>query len=304
MPPKPKVLVVGDDKPERDAVAHAFESRGFRAAVASPVELRRDAASEQPDLVLLDIGRRGEDYLKELLGGDPIGCPHILCAERPWSELRDLATKWNAVGHVCTPAKPEQIVARVEPFLVQATEQARTPAPKHVDLAALARQATRSQFVAACPFPLLVSAASVVPRPGVSKTAGVLDEALLWAMEEAEGKRGKPAEGPRVMALAVRKTTETSPDRITVGRTPDNDIVIDHATISKLHAYFVKKAGSGFELGDAGSHNGTWLRGQLLPRNGPSSPVIESGDTVGFGELKFTFQGSSASWDLLRVHVK
>ena len=51
-----------------------------------------------------------------------------------------------------------------------------------------------------------------------------------------------------------------------IGRTPNNDIVITDASISRLHAY-VKSDGRTWLVADAGSKNGSWLdRLTLEPR--------------------------------------
>ena len=298
MPPKSKVLVISDSKAERESFARAFESRGIQATVASPFELGFAAAREQPDLVLLDVGNRTDEQLKALLSGDPIACRLVLTSDGTLPELRDLAARWRAAGHVSKTGSPDQIVARVEPWLVP-LEAARKPAPEPVDFAARARSSTRSQFVTAFPFPLLVSSSSLVSRH-TPKTAGLLDQDLFRAMQSLGTK---PAARPGLMALAIRKSTEVFPDRITLGRAHENDIVIDHATLSKLHAIFVKQA-NGFGVADAGSRNGSWVSGRLLTRNAPPSSNLESGDTVRFGELEFTFLSPSSAWDSLRVNVK
>jgi hypothetical protein len=53
------------------------------------------------------------------------------------------------------------------------------------------------------------------------------------------------------------------PDRITIGRTPNNDVVINDTSISRLHAY-VKRASDQWIVADAGSKNGSSLRGAPL----------------------------------------
>ena len=307
MPPKQKVLVVGDSKTEREAVALAFQRRGFRTGTASPFELRFAAAREQPDLVLLDLGSRSEAELGELLGGDPVECRFVLTADRPWPELRDLAARWKAAGYATKSKDADETVSRAEPFLPGigpgigpgAGAAVVRPPRERVDFVALARQSTRSQFVAACPFPLLVSSSNLVSRPA-PRTAGILDREVLQAMEASAVK---PSGRPHVTVLAVRKLGDERADRVTAGRGLESDIIIDHATISKLHATFVKQA-RGYELADAGSRNGTWLSGRLLERNGPPSALVESGDTVRFGEIECTFLSPSAAWDQLRVNVK
>lgn len=52
----------------------------------------------------------------------------------------------------------------------------------------------------------------------------------------------------------------------TIGRTPDNDIVVAHPQVSSRHAVLVKEQGQVF-IEDRGSANGTYVRGQRIPAN-------------------------------------
>jgi hypothetical protein len=61
----------------------------------------------------------------------------------------------------------------------------------------------------------------------------------------------------------VKKVGASFPDRITIGRTGNNDIVIADHSVSRLHAY-VKQQGNSWLVADAGSKNGSWLRGEAL----------------------------------------
>ena len=55
-----------------------------------------------------------------------------------------------------------------------------------------------------------------------------------------------------------KKPGASFPDRITIGRTPNNDIVINDHSVSRLHAY-VRHDGKMWIVADAGSKNGSWL---------------------------------------------
>jgi hypothetical protein len=76
--------------------------------------------------------------------------------------------------------------------------------------------------------------------------------------------------------------------RISVGRTGNNDVVIIHPSISKLHAhFFVDPAESRLvapqiRLADAGSRNGTLLNDQEV-RDAPKD--VCCGDQILFGEV-------------------
>ena len=49
-----------------------------------------------------------------------------------------------------------------------------------------------------------------------------------------------------------------------VGRTPDNDVPIDHPLISRHHVRFQRSGDSRWTVTDLGSTNGTYVNGQRL----------------------------------------
>jgi hypothetical protein len=66
------------------------------------------------------------------------------------------------------------------------------------------------------------------------------------------------------LVIEIRKYSSGSRSTmIYVGRAPDNDIVFTHRTVSKLHAYFVRKKDA-CEIVDAGSTNGTRVNDHRL----------------------------------------
>jgi ABC-type multidrug transport system ATPase subunit/pSer/pThr/pTyr-binding forkhead associated (FHA) protein len=69
---------------------------------------------------------------------------------------------------------------------------------------------------------------------------------------------------------------------VTIGRTPDNQIVVNHAQVSSKHAQIVK-VGDQLLLEDRGSANGTFVRGQRLT---PGQRVpVNSGEKVFIGPM-------------------
>ena len=63
-----------------------------------------------------------------------------------------------------------------------------------------------------------------------------------------------------------------------VGRTPDNDLPIDHPLISRRHARF-ERSGARWTITDLGSTNGTYVNGARLS----GSRVLTTGDVVDLG---------------------
>jgi hypothetical protein len=81
---------------------------------------------------------------------------------------------------------------------------------------------------------------------------------------------------------------------VSVGRAPDNDVVIPDRSISRRHAFLKRGPQGGYLVLDAGSSNGTLVNGRsvLAKGSGPPSP-IGPGDTLRLGRLEFTFVGAS-----------
>jgi len=70
-----------------------------------------------------------------------------------------------------------------------------------------------------------------------------------------------------------------------VGRLPDNDIVIDDATVSRRHCAIVVHSDLTIEIHDVASKNGTLVNGRKL--QGPTR--LRDGDEIGLSERRLTF---------------
>jgi pSer/pThr/pTyr-binding forkhead associated (FHA) protein len=71
----------------------------------------------------------------------------------------------------------------------------------------------------------------------------------------------------------------------TVGRMPDNDVVIEDPYVSRRHCAILVHAGEGCELHDVASRNGTLLNGRRLA--GPTR--LKSGDTLSLCDHRLLF---------------
>jgi len=84
----------------------------------------------------------------------------------------------------------------------------------------------------------------------------------------------------------VKKPGASFPDRITIGRTSNNDIVVADASISRLHAY-VRRDGRAWVVADGGSKNGSWLKGHTLEAR--RERPLESRAVLRIGDVDLTF---------------
>jgi pSer/pThr/pTyr-binding forkhead associated (FHA) protein len=71
----------------------------------------------------------------------------------------------------------------------------------------------------------------------------------------------------------------------TIGRLPDNDVVLEDAFVSRRHCAILVHAGAGCEVHDVASKNGTFLNGTKLP--GPMP--LQTGDEIRLCDRKLVF---------------
>jgi hypothetical protein len=153
----------------------------------------------------------------------------------------------------------------------------------------LALRTGRDQFKAACPFSFLVSTESLVKPAGPQRTIAPM-------LRDGDLIRDQP------MVLPIRKVQKTFDAMITVGRTANNDLVINDVQMSKFHAYF-RVGGGRITLADAGSRNGTWVAEQKLVPKG-DAVLLQPGARIRFGELTFQLMDAGACWDFVRRRAK
>ena len=75
-------------------------------------------------------------------------------------------------------------------------------------------------------------------------------------------------------------------DTVMIGRSPSNQIVIDHPTVSMHHAVLLK-TGDSYSLKDLNSMNGTQVNGDFV-----TDAELKDGDTVRFGSVVGVFAGA------------
>src|SRR3990172_7609514 len=79
---------------------------------------------------------------------------------------------------------------------------------------------------------------------------------------------------------------------VSIGRAPENDLVLDDVTVSRQHARLTLEQGHLY-LEDLGSSNGTFWENQRLS---PGQRVeFDSGQSLEFGQVKAVFQRFGAA---------
>jgi hypothetical protein len=109
---------------------------------------------------------------------------------------------------------------------------------------------------------------------------------------------GRPPDTKRLIFAPLTKS-QRNPylDRISVGRARNSDVVVRHASVSKLHAHF-READGALTLTDVGSHNGTRVDGRLLVAHRPQA--VAAGSLVLFGRVEARILTATGAHELLR----
>lgn len=95
----------------------------------------------------------------------------------------------------------------------------------------------------------------------------------------------------------VKSAHNPWPNRISLGRARNNDIVILDASISKLHAHFVLGPAGRMTVTDAGSSNGTQVNGRRIERGQVAE--LGPGDTLVFGGVALRYFSPAALFDFV-----
>ena len=75
---------------------------------------------------------------------------------------------------------------------------------------------------------------------------------------------------------------------VNIGRSQENEIVIDNIAISRRHAQMELREGKGYVLRDLGSSNGTFLNGVQIDAN---DHEIADGDVIGIAKFEILVKG-------------
>lgn len=78
--------------------------------------------------------------------------------------------------------------------------------------------------------------------------------------------------------------------RLSVGRVSDNDLSLNDASVSKIHAAITMNQQGTLLVADTGSTNGTFINGRRISYG--EARQIEEGDVVGFGDVEVRFRKS------------
>jgi pSer/pThr/pTyr-binding forkhead associated (FHA) protein len=132
---------------------------------------------------------------------------------------------------------------------------------------------------------------------------GPEDSAEEYQFRTQSGMEVTAIGGGDPLAAVVEKSKDNAfQRRVTVGRTANNDIVLEDASVSRFHAWFQPDdSGKGWVLYDAGSRNGTQLSGKRLAPKVPAP--LTSGQKLRVGAVELTFLSAEAFLQLLKKRL-
>ena len=127
----------------------------------------------------------------------------------------------------------------------------------------------------------------------VSTTAVRLGDPVTGPLVEFHAPaRDQPAAAadPAPAVPAGKLSVIYRPEQTTVriGRAPDNDLVIDDLLVSRYHAELQVGTDGTAEISDVGSHNGTFVNGQLVDR-----AAVRELDVIGIGHHQLRYVDSA-----------
>ncbi|GAB3124807.1 FHA domain-containing protein [Streptomyces calidiresistens] len=135
------------------------------------------------------------------------------------------------------------------------------------------------------------AAASAMPAAGTGPAApgGFPAAGTAGSGPAADGAAGADgADGPGARGATALHRFDIG--RVTrIGRALENELVVPDLQVSRYHAEFLATPDGRFELRDLGSHNGTYVNGQPMARNGRQ--LINPSDTIGIGHSTFRLVG-------------
>jgi hypothetical protein len=124
-----------------------------------------------------------------------------------------------------------------------------------------------------------------VPRP-VSRSAPAAAPPRAAPPAPMAGGSGS---GPRLQTLnpiaPIASEYAVLKDEVSLGRGEDNDIVIPHASVSRMHARLLKRNGA-YELTDLNSTNGSFVDDRQIR----GSTVVSNGSLVRLGDIRFVLR--------------
>ncbi len=110
-----------------------------------------------------------------------------------------------------------------------------------------------------------------------------------------------PGSGTQFAQFLKKSDRNAMADKITVGRSNNNDVLIVHSSVSKFHSYFFFKNES-WLLADMGSTNGTFVNGVQVFEGSPAG--VKTGVVIRLGGVAAYFFTPKGLFDYLGIYKR
>jgi hypothetical protein len=179
------------------------------------------------------------------------------------------------------------------------------------DLLHNVRGKSERDFVQSNPVPYLVRQRSEEEiRSGPSRAVGVtfmpgsVSPINFQNLDELEELDAEVDLLERFQVYAVVKSSRNIfANGITIGRAPNNDVVVPIASVSKFHAW-LRLEGSSYMAYDARSRFGTFVDSMRASPEGDKGIAISSGGQLKLGELTLSFFDSTSFYRWVQEQLK
>lgn len=157
---------------------------------------------------------------------------------------------------------------------------------------------TRADFIALFPHPFLVRATR--GSGAQAKQPLSIQPTDFHTVTHKDGvdlnTEPRPAELPRILPL-LKAEGRPFPERISIGRATNCDLVLRDSSVSKLHGHFRDVTTELAFFTDAKSYNGTRVNGTLLPSG--VATEIRSQMVLSVGRIQLVFMSPGEVYDWL-----
>lgn len=123
----------------------------------------------------------------------------------------------------------------------------------------------------------------------VDSVAGALERGTGVFKGNGGGRPAGATRAPARLLISGEQKPLNQP-RVRMGRYPNNEIVLDHSTVSAYHAEIIQRPDGRHEIVDRESRNGTRVNGALV-----RSQVLKDGDLITLGGASLHYLSDSTA---------
>jgi hypothetical protein len=120
----------------------------------------------------------------------------------------------------------------------------------------------------------------VLAAPVYQRAPDLTDRLAAFWDRVAHLDFGRDKEEPLPRLIVQGKSVPLTEERVRIGRYPNNDVIIDHPTVSAYHAEISLRPDGRHELVDRESRNGTRINGNPI-----RSAILRDGDQITLGAI-------------------